>query len=268
MFALLDLSQISPLQGAFSVIFGILIGTLLGVVGGGGSILTVPILVYVIGLSAQSATATSLAIVGASALAGAVPHARAGRVNPRVAVLFGLVGFVGAFAGSWLNHQVSGPWILLLFGLLMLGVAARMWRRRRSAAEESATEARIGWQVPAAGIVVGVLTGFFGVGGGFLIVPALALVLGMPMALAVGTSLVIIAINSVSGLAAHLGTGGFNAEVAFLFIAGGLIGGLLGGRMAGQVDERALSRGFAVLVAAVGLYLFIVNGLLVIAGQA
>jgi uncharacterized membrane protein YfcA len=268
MLDLLDFSQVSALQGALSVIFGVLIGTLLGIVGGGGSILTVPILVYVIGLSAQSATATSLAIVGASALAGAVPHARAGRVNPRVAILFGVVGIAGAFAGSWLNHQVSGPWILLLFGLLMLGVAARMWRRKRPAAETGDMEARIGWQVPAAGLVVGLLTGFFGVGGGFLIVPALALVLGMPMALAVGTSLVIIAINSVSGLAAHLGVGGFNAEVALLFIAGGLLGGLLGGRLAGQVDERVLSRGFSVLVAVVGLYLVVINGLLVITGQA
>lgn len=207
MLALLDLSQVSPLQGALSIVFGIVIGTLLGIVGGGGSILTVPILVYVIGLSAQSATATSLAIVGASALAGAVPHARAGRVNPRVAILFGLVGIAGAFAGSWLNHQVSGPWILLLFGLLMLGVAVRMWRRRRPAAETNETEARIGWRAPAAGLVVGLLTGFFGVGGGFLIVPALTVLLGLTMRRAVATSLAIITMTGLAALASHLAIG-------------------------------------------------------------
>jgi uncharacterized membrane protein YfcA len=110
-----DLVQFMPSQAALSVLFGTLIGLLLGLVGGGGSILTVPILVYVIGLDVQAATATSLAIVGTSALAGALPHARAGRVNLRVAAAFGLFGIAGAFAGTWLSHQVAGAWILLLF---------------------------------------------------------------------------------------------------------------------------------------------------------
>ena len=258
-----DFTQIAPHQGALSVLFGALIGLLLGLVGGGGSILTVPILVYVIGLTVQAATATSLAIVGASALAGALPHARAGRVNLRVALFFGAFGIAGAFAGTWLNARVSGPVILLLFGLLMLIVAGRMWRRKPLPAPPQEEE-RIGWKVPLAGLTVGLLTGFFGVGGGFLIVPALALALGMPMAAAVGTSLVIIAINSASGLAAHLGTGGFNAPVALLFIAGGLIGGVLGGRLAGRVDERLLARAFSVLVAGVGLYLLLRNGALLL----
>ena len=259
----IDLAQITAAQTALSVVFGGLIGLLLGLVGGGGSILTVPILVYVIGLDVQAATATSLAIVGASALAGAVPHARAGRVNGRVALFFGLFGIGGAFAGTWLNHRVAGPWILLLFGLLMLAVAARMWLRKtagRRAGEETAGDT-LNWKVPLAGLTVGLLTGFFGVGGGFLIVPALALALGLPIAVAVGTSLAIIAINAVSGIAANLGSGGFDLTVALSFIAGGLAGGMAGGRLAGRIDERALARVFALLVAVVGTYLVVRNGI-------
>jgi uncharacterized membrane protein YfcA len=264
----IDMAQLIPYQAALSVVFGALIGLLLGLVGGGGSILTVPILVYVIGLDVQAATATSLAIVGASALAGALPHARAGRVNLRVALFFGLFGIAGAFAGTWLNHRVSGPWILLLFGLLMLIVATRMWMRKTvPAVEQTVPEGAIGWKVPLAGLVVGLMTGFFGVGGGFLIVPALVLALGLPVAMAIGTSLVIIAINSASGIAAHFGSG-LDLAVAALFILGGLVGGLLGGRLAGRANERALSRAFAVLVAAVGAYLLVRNGMLVWTGQA
>lgn len=259
----LALVNLTAMQAALSVLFGGLIGLLLGLVGGGGSILTVPILVYVIGLDVQSATATSLAIVGTSALAGAVPHARAGRVNLKVALFFGLFGIGGAFAGTWLNHRVSGPWILFLFGALMLVVAGRMWFRRSSgsASDDEVPAAVLNWKVPLAGLLVGLLTGFFGVGGGFLIVPALALALGLPMAIAVGTSLAIIAINAVSGIAAHAGSGGFDLPVAALFIAGGLAGGLAGGRLAGRIDEKMLGRAFAMLVAIVGGYLVIKNGM-------
>jgi uncharacterized membrane protein YfcA len=257
-------------QVALSLLFGTMVGLLLGLVGGGGSILTVPILVYVIGLDVHAATATSLAIVGTSALAGAIPHARAGRVNGHVAVFFGLVGIAGAFAGTWLNHLVVGTWVLLLFGVLMLVVAFRMWLRQapRPPVRADADEPGAVWKIGLAGLVVGVLTGFFGVGGGFLIVPALALALGMPMAMAVGTSLLIIAINSVSGLAAHLGTGGFDLPVALCFIAGGLGGGLAGGRLAGTIDERALSRAFSFMVGAVGVYLIVQNALVVASGLA
>jgi uncharacterized membrane protein YfcA len=265
---LFDVSQLSLAQGGLSILFGAMIGLLLGLVGGGGSILTVPILVYAIGLDVQSATATSLAIVGASALAGTIPHARAGRVNPRVAIFFGAFGVVAAFLGTWANKQVSGPLMLLLFGLLMLVVAARMWRRQPLPLEAAQVAQHLSWKAPLAGFAVGLMTGFFGVGGGFLIVPALALALGMPMAAAVGTSLVIIAINSASGIAAHFGDGGLNATVAVLFIAGGLIGGIVGGRFAGHVNEHVLSRAFAMVVAGVGIYLIARNGALFVSGLA
>lgn len=264
---MVDFAEMLPHQAALSVLFGTVIGLLLGLVGGGGSILTVPVLVYVIGLDVPAATATSLAIVGASALAGALPHARAGRVNLRVAAAFGVFGIAGAFAGTWLNHRVAGEWILLLFGLLMVIVAARMWMRRPSQPREAASGHGFGWKAPLAGLVVGVLTGFFGVGGGFLIVPALVLALELPVAMSIGTSLVIIAFNSASGIAAHAGSGGLNLAVAAMFIVGGLAGGLLGGRLAGRADERMLARAFSVLVALVGAYLLARNGLLVWSGS-
>ena len=244
-----------------AIFFGGLIGLLLGLVGGGGSILTVPILVYVIGQGVHEATATSLVIVGATALAGTVPHAREGRVALQTAVLFGGAGIAGAFAGAWLNARASGPLILLLFGTLMLFVAARMALQRDPAEATTETTAQRGfhWTVLAAGLVVGVMTGFFGVGGGFLIVPALVLVLGFQMRLAVGTSLLIIAINSGAGALAHLRTGGFDLPLALLFIIGGFAGATFGGRLAGRIDEAKLTRGFAALVALVGLYLIVRN---------
>ena len=246
-----------------AILFGALIGVLLGLVGGGGSILTVPILVYVLGKGVHEATATSLVIVGATALVGMVPHARAGRVATVTALLFGGAGIGGAFIGAYLNRLVSGPVILLLFGLLMLVVAARMatGRKRAAGSGEEPIPHGIRWPVLASGLGVGVLTGFFGVGGGFLIVPALVLVLGFPMRLAVGTSLAIIAINSAAGVLAQLGSGGIDLGLAALFILGGLAGATLGGRLAGRVDEAKLSRGFAALVALVGLYLIARNGL-------
>jgi uncharacterized membrane protein YfcA len=245
-------------------LFGVAIGLLLGTIGGGGSILTVPILVYLLGEDVHEATATSLVIVGLTALVGAVPHARAGRVAPATALLFGGAGIGGAFVGAALNARVSGPVILLLFGLLMLVVAARLaFGRRpkeRSRAKPEGAPGASRWAVGASGLGVGMLTGFFGVGGGFLIVPALVLVLGLPMGLAVGTSLLIIGINAGAGVVAHLGSGGIDLPLALLFVAGGFAGAALGGSMAGSIDERRLSRAFAGFVALVGVYLVVRNG--------
>src|SRR5581483_10609943 len=179
--------------------------------GAGGSILTVPILVYALGVPVQAATGTSLAIVGLNAAAGAADQLRRGRVLPRTGLAFGASGLVGALAGAWLNHQLQGEVVLVLFSLLMVGAAAAMLRRRpadRSDGFEERYDAR-GWlRLAAVGLGIGFLSGFFGVGGGFLIVPALVLVLGLPMRYAVGTSLLAIALNAVWGLAGHLSFGG------------------------------------------------------------
>ncbi len=252
---------------ALAVLFGLAIGLSLSLIGGGGSILTVPILVYVIGLSAHEATTTSLIIVGVTALAGAAGHLRSGRVAMPTALLFGAAGVGGAFAGAWLNHLVSGTVILLLFGGLMLLVAAKMLRRPAPAATAAglALSSRLAPAL-AAGLGVGVMTGFFGVGGGFLIVPALALVLKLPMRLAVGTSLVIIAINSAAGLLAQMRFAEPDLGIAALFILGGLGGALLGSRGAGRIADAHVSRAFAAFVAVIGVWLVVRNGIEVLAG--
>ncbi len=246
-----------------AVLFGTLIGVSLSAIGGGGSILIVPILVYVMGQGAHAATATSLAVVGATSLAGAIPHLRAGRVSLKTALPFGAAGIGGAFVGAWANHLLPDRLILLLFGILMLVVTGRMLVARSDAGErpralgaETGTE----WaKVLAVGLVVGVMTGFFGVGGGFLIVPALVLVLGFPMRVAVGTSLVVIAINSAAGLFAHLRYGGLNPSLALLFVAGGVLGAVAGAGAASRLRDRTLQRGFALLVLALGVWLIAQN---------
>jgi uncharacterized membrane protein YfcA len=240
-------------QIALEIVFGTAIGLLLGLVGGGGSILTVPILVYAIGLGVHEATATSLVIVGLTALSGALPHARAGRVELRTAVLFGAAGILGAFAGTWANQRVSGPMILLLFGLLMLGVAARMaFGRKPSHQPEDAAPHPAA--VPIAGLVVGVMTGFFGVGGGFLIVPAMVFFGRLPLKTAIATSLVVISVNSFAGLAGQLRHTSFDWSITALF-TGVAVGGMFLGRLfSGRITTTHLRRAFAWFVLAVGAF--------------
>jgi len=236
--------------------FGALIGLALGLVGGGGSILTVPILVYAIGQPVHLATTTSLVIVGANALVGVVGHARSGNVLPKTGLAFGAAGFLGAFAGTWLNRRVPGPLLLALFALVMLAAAAAMLRKRGGGATEVCEryDAR-GWlTLGLSGLATGFMTGFFGVGGGFVIVPALVLVLGLPMRAAVGTSLLIIALNSASGLVARLGAGGLDWGVTLLFILGGAAGVAAGVRLAGRLPQRRLTQAFAGLIVLVAAY--------------
>ena len=242
-----------------ALLFGGLIGLSLGALGAGGSILTVPILVYVLGLPVQAATGTSLAIVGLNAAAGATDQLRRGRALPKTGAAFGASGLVGALAGAWLNHQLRGDVVLVLFALLMIAAAVAMGRRRGGDPDRVFDEryglrdwARLG----LLGLVVGFLTGFFGVGGGFLIVPALVLVVGLPMRYAVGTSLLAITLNAAWGLLGHLSLGGLEWGLTGLFVAGGLAGVLVGGRLAGRLPDASLRRGFAVLILGVAVYTF------------
>jgi len=241
--------------------FGALIGLALGSLGAGGSILTVPILVYALGLPVQAATGTSLAIVGLNSAAGAVDYLRRGRALPRTAVAFGGSGLAGALAGAWLNHQVRGDLVLVLFAFLMLGAAYGLIRRQATAPGEDRFAEKYtaaGWlRMGVTGLVVGFLTGFFGVGGGFLIVPALVLVVGLPMHYAVGTSLLAIAINAVWGLLGHLGYGDIDWGLTALFVVGGILGVLVGGKVAGRVPENRLRLAFAVLIVGIAVYTFI-----------
>jgi uncharacterized membrane protein YfcA len=250
----------SPMEVVAGLGFGALIGLALGSLGAGGSILTVPILVYAMGAPVQSATGTSLAIVGLNALAGAVMHLRRGRALPRTGLAFGASGLAGALSGAWLNHQVRGEIVLVLFACLMLVVAVGLLRPYRAGAPAAAFLERYtlgGWaRLAAIGIGVGLLTGFFGVGGGFLVLPALVLTLGMPMRLAVGTSLLAIAVNAFWGLLGHLQFGTVDVPLTAVFVLGGLLGLVVAGRLAGRLPERHLRLSFAVLVLAIAIYTF------------
>jgi hypothetical protein len=238
---------------ALGLALAALIGLALGLLGGGGSILTVPVFVYVLGYAAKPAIAMSLPVVGTTSLVGAVRHWRAGNVHLRVALLFGVVAMVGSFAGARFAARVRGPVQLLLLGAVMLAAAVSMLRRRDD--DDRAADAappRLRPLTLLVGLGVGFLTGLVGIGGGFLIVPALVVLAHVPMKQAVGTSLVVIAMNSASGFAGYAG----HVAVPWGFVAGFTavaVGGiLLGTRLVRHVSARALRRGFGVFLVLLG----------------
>lgn len=234
------------------------IGLSLGLLGSGGSILTVPVLVYLLGQEEKVAIAGSLAVVGTIALAGAIPYVRQRLVDWRNVLWFGAPGMLGTVGGAWLAQWISGLAQLALFALVMLLAAWFMFRPPALRPADAAPRAR--WRIVADGIVVGIVTGLVGVGGGFLIIPALVLLGGLGMRLAVGTSLVIIALKSFSGFAKYLdvlaGQGlaldwAVLALVSVFGVAGSYAGNLIGGR----VPADLLRRGFAVFLVVMALYI-------------
>lgn len=258
---------------------GFLIGVSLGALGGGGSILAVPVLVYAAGQGAQAATATSLLLVGSAALVGMGLHHRAGRVRVGTGVVFGLAGVGGSIAGTALNRRLDPDALLLGFSVLILVAAWRMAVRcptctevgeeRALAASPSTggslrvrTDSRLATvtKVLLAGTVVGFLTGLFGVGGGFVIVPALTLALRLSMPEAIGTSLLVIAINSAVALASRLGTSTIDWGVAVPFTVAAIIGVLVGKRIADRLDAQRSLNWFAALLVGVALYTAIQAG--------
>jgi len=242
-----------------ATVLGALIGLALGTLGGGGSILTVPALVYLLGQNPHGAVGSSLVIVGANALMGAWLHQRAGHVRLRAALLFGAAGIAAAFGGARLSRLLSGPTLLVLFAVLMIVIAALMLRRGAGDPLHAGTAPLVWWRVLLGGMAVGFLTGFLGVGGGFLIVPALVLLLRMDMRDAVGSSLLIIAINSAAGLVGHLGDGGLNWWLIGLLLAGGVPGLLAGARLARRLPVARLRQGFAIFVVLLGVTLLLIN---------
>ena len=239
---------------------GLGLGLALGAVGGGGAVLAIPLLVYVLGEDVHAATTTSLAVVTAAALAaGAVQAGRARVCWPQVA-LFAPAAAAGAVAGTLANRAVSGAAVMLAFAPVLLAAAVMMWRRAGEEADaaEQACPALEPPRTLAAGAMVGSLTGFFGVGGGFLVVPMLALGMRFPMRRAIGTSLVIVALVSLAALASHLWRSApLDSGLTVAMAAGCVAGALIGTRLGERLPQRALAHTFAVLVAAAGLYVLV-----------
>jgi uncharacterized membrane protein YfcA len=238
------------------------IGVVLGLVGGGGSILAVPLLVYLVGVpSAHAAVGTAAVAVALNAAASLAGHARAGAVKWRCAGVFAAAGVIGAAIGAAAGKAVDGARLLALFGLLMIGVGASMLRKRRRAADPDVRLTRqsaailLPRLVPI-GLGVGLLSGFFGIGGGFLIVPGLMLATGMPLPNAVGTSLVVVTALGATTAASYAASGYVEWMLAATLVAGGVAGAIagiwLGRRLAGR--KRLLDLGFATVVIIAGLF--------------
>ncbi len=242
---------------ALDLILGFGIGLSLGLLGGGGSILTVPALVYLVGQSPQAAVTTSLAIVGANSALGASFHHVQGTLNWKVAVLFGGVGMVMAYLAAGLSKLFTPALLLVAFALLMLFIGGMMiLRREKSSPEQASQPAHTNIPLTlAGGAGVGLLTGVLGVGGGFLIVPALVILVGLPMNQAVGTSLVIIAANSAAGLLGHLAGNPLDIGLTLTFVSAGLAGTFAGARLAKRVPATRLRQAFALFVIVLALFL-------------
>ncbi len=236
-----------------TVALGGVIGLALGLFGGGGSILTFPVLVYVAGVSPASAVGSSLAIVGATSLTATAAHARRGRVRTRVGLLFGGAGIATSFLGARLTHLVPERALVYAFAALMVVVGGWMLLDRKPSEPNGsmAAEPRLALAV-LAGEAVGAVTGFLGVGGGFLVVPALVAFAGLDMRAAVGTSLFVIALNSAAGFLGHLDGGQLDFALIGSLTVAAVLGAVIGERLARDISPKRLRRGFAALVVAVG----------------
>ena len=237
-----------------ALLLSVAIGVALGLLGGGGSILTVPILTYVLGMEPQHAITASLFVVGVTALVGMARHARAGRVAWGTGVRFGLAGMAGAIVGGLVGSQIPGTVLMILFAAMMIATSVAMMRPRRGAARvDGEAPPRRPWRALAEGFAVGFATSLVGAGGGFLVVPALALLGGLPMAVAVGTSLLVIGMQSSAGLIAHLFTVSLDWPLVLMVTAAAIAGSFLGTALVGRIPETALRKGFGVFVLLMGV---------------
>ena len=246
----------------FALASGFAIGLILALVGGGGSILAVPLLVHLVGVeSPHVAIGTAAAAVAANAMAGLVSHVRAGNVRWPCGLVFAAAGVIGAALGAEAGKAFDGERLLFLFGLLMIGVGASMLRKRKRELDPDVrlTRANAGHMLPrlgTSGLLVGLLAGFFGIGGGFLIVPALIFAAGLPIHIAIGTSLVVVAALGATTATSYAISGLVDWPLFGLLLAGGALGSILGGGAGKWLRgrKRALEIGFAIMVITVGAY--------------
>jgi uncharacterized membrane protein YfcA len=239
-----------------------LIGLSLGLMGGGGSILTVPILVYVLKMDAKISIALSLAIVGATSLIGAYSHYKKGNVNVKVALIFGVVAMLGTNIGVELSVFMSGSTQLIIFAFVMLVASFFMFRGQKGLGneqEEAEPEKMPIMLIVLEGIAVGVLTGIVGVGGGFLIVPALVLLGKVPMKKAVGTSLLVISMKSLSGFVGYIPKVDVPWDFLGIFVIFTAMGIIVGSRLVQYVSQQQLKKGFAIFLVVMGLFILYKN---------
>ena len=253
----------TSVQAALALFSGSAVGFSLGLVGGGGSILAVPLLVYVVGVAnPHVAIGTSAVAVATNAALNLVSHARRGAVKWRCAAVFAAAGVVGALGGAFFGQRVDGEKLLALFAMLMIAVGVLMLKRRSG---ESDGEVRLSREnfpkLIGLGLATGLLSGFFGIGGGFLIVPGLVIATGMPILNAMASSLVGVSAFGATTASSYAVSGLVDWTLAAVFVGGGVLGGLLGTRLARVVDRRRghLNALFAGLIFAVAAYMLVRN---------
>jgi len=240
------------------------IGITLGLLGSGGSILTVPMLVYLVGEPEKVAIAESLAVVGAISFFGCLPLAIKKKVHFRSILYFGLPGMLGTYGGAHLAKFVSGNFQLLIFAGTMLAASVMMFKNNKKKDNATDPPRQQVWKLLLEGLAVGILTGFVGVGGGFVIVPALVLLGGLPIHLAVGTSLAIISMNSITGFVKYLDVlGDLNLTIHWhliaIFSVIGILGSIVGKKVGNKVPQQKLKKGFALFLVIMGAYIVIMN---------
>lgn len=239
-------------------LLSLLIGVSLGLLGGGGSILTVPILVYVLGLEAHQAIATSLLVVGITSLVALLSHAKGGRVRFKTGLIFGAASMVGAFGAGRVAQYIPAAVLLTLFAVMMLVTAGAMLRKRSvSSASAPAEVSGRGFKILLEGLAVGAVTGLVGAGGGFLVVPALAILGGLPMREAIGTSLLVIAMKSGAAFGGYMGSTTIPWDVAGMVTAAAVAGSFVGARWAGRLEEQTLRKAFGLFVVVMGLFVLV-----------
>jgi uncharacterized membrane protein YfcA len=249
-----------------ALLLALLIGVSLGLLGGGGSILTVPILRYVLGMDGHEAIATSLLVVATTSLAALVAHARKGRVQWRTGLIFGGAGMLGAFLAGRVAHRVPAPLLLAAFSVMMFATALAMLRPERSPRDGGGVAGRRrGTPLPVSkilveGLGVGAVTGFVGAGGGFLVVPALVLLGRLPMATAIGTSLLVIALKSFAGFAGYVGHTAIDWPLALGVSTFSVIGSFGGARLAARLSAQTLRQAFGWFVVAMAFFILAREG--------
>ena len=243
-----------------AILGAVIIGISLGLFGSGGSILTVPVLMYLVDMPADVSIAASLLIVAGISLFGSVSYIRRKTVSWKHFWAFGIPGMLGTYGGAWIGTIVDSRWQLLVFSLLMIVAAVLMWRSKPKQPGHH-TEMNSA-KVTLEGLIVGIITGFVGVGGGFLIVPALVLLAGLSMPVAIGTSLLIIVIKSMAGFVKYYAVMAaqdiqFDWLVIAIMIVGGVFGSVFGSKLGRSLPKEKLQKGFAAFLVAMGIFVIV-----------